>query len=310
VSGRVALYRLALAIRSRTDKRIALVPDFICNVVNVVLETAGFVVQSYRTDELFEVDREAVEKYIASESNVAILLTASVFGSSAFLDALNENRFKALILGRKIHVIVDLCQDLNLVQYLPHNYGENLSAVISFNDKSIPGIMGGGVLTQYPLFEPEPPPALCQVLLLYRMLLLKLGARFLAEIRTRLPNRLRRKTVRGVDLRQYEYSYCRHFPYAIDIVAISKLQVILALIGLKNLRNINAVKRQFAQNCPNLVRTRHYCTSPYLVVTELVDTHEGRKIKAPYAIDHYPETSLRSELIIIHNKGFDDKLSQ
>jgi hypothetical protein len=315
-SGRVALYRLARAIRSDREGAVALIPDYICNVVNIALEQAGFDIRSYTTDDRFEPIRSEIEERLLVDDSISVFLTANVYGSSAFLQGLHEERFRDLVLRRNIHVVVDLCQDISLVDQLPVGYGQNLSSVISFNDKSIPGIMGGGMITRLDVPLPEGMPSLSQTVLLYRMLILKrikclLEKTSVSKIVKGLYDFLFRKSSRpNQRSKQYAYSYCRSFPYTIANVGITKIQIIAALIGLRYISQIESRKRRFALSCPKVVATRYYDSSPYLVVSSFDSQHSGRKRKRPYAVDRHPEQSLRSDLKVIHNKGFCDVANQ
>lgn len=310
-SGRVALYRLAQVISDNDARRVALIPDYICNVVNIALEQAGFEVQSYAIDNKFEPNRSEIEKRILEDDGVGVFLTASVYGSSAFLHELHDEDFRELVFQRNIHVIVDLCQDITLIDHLPAGYGENLSSVISFNDKSIPGVMGGGILTQLDIPSSTRRPSLYEVIQLYGLLLRKLAMYVLDHS----PNakRIYEALLRGSEKAdshpaRFSYSYCRRFPYLIEDVGIARIQIITALIFMGLIDKINMKKRNFALTCPKKVKTQHYETSPYLVVSSFVKMHEKRKRKAPYAIHEHPEQSLRGDLKIIHNKGFCDEI--
>jgi len=310
ISGRVSLYKLALTLNNFCNKRVALVPDYICNVVNVALEAAGYEVQTYPTDCYFEPLESELAIKLADE-RINILLTASVYGSSAFLDGLKKQEFRELILKRNIYVIVDLCQDISLVQHLPTNYGINLSAVVSFNDKSFPGVMGGGILTKMNIPITRKRMNFVQRLTLYRMLLAKCKAYMVTAFRKRFQTQYKAENLvvgnNGEDKNQYSYSYCQVFPYRIEPFRIEKIQIILALIGFANLKLINRKKSEFAKHVPNVLRTKYYETSPYLVLISGEHIPPLRKRKHPYACHGNPKESLRGALIIIHNKGFYDE---
>jgi hypothetical protein len=99
------------------------------------------------------------------------------------------------------------------------------------------------------------------------------------------------------------------FPWWIRDVTIARVQVIMAIIGMHNLKRCSSRKMRFARSFPNIRKTRHYLTSPYLILAD-VERSEivriGRRIKPSYAVHHEPENSLRPDLIVIHNKGFFD----
>jgi hypothetical protein len=144
--GRTALVAVAEKIARRTQNRSALVPDYICNAVHMALEAVGFTTIPYATDSRCEPDARDLEAMVI-RCEPAVILTASVFSSSAMLDWLSVAATREFLTKRGVFVLVDLCQDIRLVKHLPKGYGEWLDAVVSFNDKSFTGAMGGGVIT-------------------------------------------------------------------------------------------------------------------------------------------------------------------
>lgn len=313
ISGRASLYKLASTLKGNSDKGLALAPDYICNVVYVALEAAGYEVRTYPTDHLFEPLMLELENELTDE-RVGILLTASIFGSTAFLEQLKSEKFRELVIQRNIHVIVDLCQDINLVRYLPDDYGVNVSSILSFNDKSFPGLMGGGILTKIDLPVTTERLSISQTTKLYGMILGKIKLNTIEAIKSK-----RRRICKDVEkslqsqqvITAYDYSYCRVFPHKIEVIMIAKIQIIMALIGFTNLTTINKKKKMFAEHVQNILKTKHYETTPYLVLTKPNSSWEivYRKRKPPYACHKNPEQSVRREIIIIHNKGFSDDKS-
>lgn len=309
VSGRVALYKLALAIQEWSGNKVALIPDYICNVVNIALEKAGFTIHTYQTDALLEPDPVEIEAQLSVIQGGGIFLVANVFGSSAFLESLRKTNVRECIVHNNIHVIVDLCQDISLISQLPSDYGQSLSAIVSFNDKSFPGMMGGGIITRLHLPESVHKMSLKQSTNLYRGLLQKVYRCMRSSLTSWIFLQSKNSGLERSlpDFTQYEYSYCRDFPYTLDILAISKLQLIMALIGLENLTPIYSKRKSFAVKYPNVVRTHYFDTSPYLIIDTSQSAQLNRKIKPSYAMHHHPEKSLRENLTIIHNKGFCDE---
>lgn len=287
-SGRTAIYEVAKIFRKRSDKSVALIPDYICNVVNVALEQAGYQVQVYSTNRWLEPESDAIIATIR-QGHVGLLLTANIFGSSALLEELKLEPLKTVITEYDIQVIVDLCQDITLIQHLPVDYGTRLVAVVSFNDKSIPGVMGGGILASFEIPEAQRTLSWRQTMILYSKFVLK---SFRCSRRQK-----------QFDPVAFEYSYCDRFPYTIDSLKISKIQIILALIGIENISSKYSLKKSRSRVNGNLIKTRYYQTSPYLL-TEVDQPH--RKRKASYAIQGQPQVSIYPDLIIIHNKGFCD----
>jgi len=305
-SGRAACFRLALHLRAGGTAPLALVPDYICNVVHHALEKAGFEVRSYNTDELFEPDCKELEEQLQSRP-VGILLTASVFGSSAALDAIGSGPLHDVIVNRHVHVIADLCQDISLVNQLPSTLGPQLSAIVSFNDKSFLGMMGGGVIATQELTPPHRRLSCRLRLKLYELLWRKV--RSASQASQAAAARVRLCDVAGSAARpSYDYSYCRDFPYTCVPYKATRLQLIMALIGLEDLPQILRRRRDFAtDHAVDLLQTKYYLNSPYVVARQIdLSLAVLRRRKGSYALHGHPDISLRPDLSIWHNKGFLD----
>jgi len=306
-SGRVAISKIAEKIKSG-DKNIALIPDYICNVVNMALEKSGYEILTYKTDQYFEPIYNNLVEILCSNDNINLLITANIYGSSAFLEELDSDYFKNIIINKNIHVIVDLCQDITLLNKLPENYGSNLSAVISFNDKSFPGVMGGGIITQVDIPESNNNLVFDKIFKLYYIFFRKQ----LINVLNNYPSAKRAIKYTLItyreNCREFDYSYCKNFPYLITDYNISKIQIILALIGFKNLSTIHDNKKNIIRNYKkDIVKTKHFSTSPYLVISSSNKLILKNKIKKPYAIHNRPYESIHGSMFIIHNKGFYDK---
>jgi len=295
-SGRTALYRLALAWKNEGERNVAWVPDYICNVVDVAMERAGYEVRRYPTDEMLEPDMGVIREALASKA-VDVLVTANVFGSSALLDELKRDDTRTLILESGARVVADLCQDIRLLAELPSGYGDRLAAVVSFNDKSFLGAMGGGIVASFDIPAPNRRATVAEAATLYRALVAKV-----------VKCLLRPGAHDTAGRRPFEFSHCVQFPYTFEVVAATRLQLILAIIGMGNLEALGKRKRAFAQQCPGVRRTRFYQTSPYLVVDPVAENGQPpeRRCKGSYAMHGKPEDSRRPDLVVIHNKGFCD----
>ncbi|MBS9392142.1 MAG: hypothetical protein HEQ29_02925 [Dolichospermum sp. LBC05a] len=322
-SGRSSLYHLAILLKTKTDKKTALIPDYICNVVNAALEKADYKIQTYQTNDRLEPDIEELKEAI-SNPDIGILLTASIYGSSAFLEELNCNEFKNLIFAKNIHVIVDLCQDIRLIEKLPENYGNNLTAVLSFNDKSFLGIMGGGILAKFTINSPEEKLNFFQISFLYKILLLKfikivLISSSIGKKVFLMLKKLKYLVKYLISIRQeldikntqpnYDYSCCSFFPYTINLYQIQKVQLIMAILGLEDLKRLKKIKMEIFGKNIKYNSMQNFQTSPYLVLEDESELESlSRNIKSPYALHHKREHSLRPDITVIHNKGFDDEL--
>ena len=287
-SGRVAIFKLARHFLAAGHRPLALLPDYLCNVVELAVRKAGFDVLYYRTDDLLEPAPAAIVRELETTAP-GLLLTSNMFGSSALLDALSDDTFRAAILSSGVAVLVDLCQDISLIRRLPSGYGNCLAAVVSFNDKSLPNVMGGGILAPFPV-PPSSKRLTCrEVLKLYR----ELGIKLLSATGI-LP---RRKIAR------FEYSHCARFPYTLELYEPARIQYILGLIGFNRLNERNRMKLDHARRTPDVRRTRFFETSPFLITGSTPP--RGRR-KPTYARFNQPGESLRPDLYAIHNKGFWD----
>jgi hypothetical protein len=144
-SGRVALYELAVRLASP----VVLIPDYLCDVVPRALGAAGCTVLRYALDERFEFDLDRVLT-LAEEAGAGLILTASLYGSDGGLGALEAVDVQARLKRMGSHLVVDICQDIELRARLPSAQGGRIHGLVSFNDKSFPGAMGGGFPTREP----------------------------------------------------------------------------------------------------------------------------------------------------------------
>lgn len=288
-SGRVAIFRVAERVAAETERRVALAPDYICNVVYRALESAGFAVRPYALDDHFEPDPEALRAELA-RGDVAILLTASLFGSTAMLPLLARQAWRVPILDSRVHVIADLCQDLALIDHLPDGYGDRLTAVLSFNDKSVPGLMGGGILSTRSYPEPHRRAGVADRL------------RLLREWRTRIAMRDARGRPPDTG---WEYSRCRTFPFRIEPVRLTRLQLAAAVVGLKALPALNAARARFVERYSELRRLPHSDSAACLVADHFPGSLpvSRLRLKAGYATPDDPAGSLRPGLRIVISDG-------
>lgn len=317
-SGRASLYKLACTLNRNRILCTALIPDYICNIVDKALEKAGYRVQTYSTNRYFDANPQEIKDKIA-QGNIHLLLTASIFGSNAFLPELHTEDMKNLIETSKTHVVVDICQDINLIKELPETYEKNLSAIISFNDKSFNGLYGGGILSKLRIPESTQKPNFRQKTILSSKLLMKtirIPLRLIKVLFISIHYFLKYK-MQGTQpvlmpssaRKKFDYSHCRQFPFAFDLVTLTKTQMIKALLGLNSLETINKKKLQYLRGREYFLRTKYYTHSPYLILKDSLPIDFVtyiKKQKASYATNRDQNMSHKSELIIVHNKGFND----
>jgi hypothetical protein len=295
-SGRTALFELASAFRRCTDAPTALYPDYICNIVPRALNEAGWKTEAYPTDERLEADWNELRARL-EHGDIGLLVGASVFGSSGLLDDLADPHNLAILRALKIRVIADLAQDVRLVGQLPEQGNDLISCVVSFNNKSFPGVMGGGILAQSPPAPPDKRMCRAQLTDLYKVMF---GSSIL---------KLRgRATMPSIDeaKRGFDYSYCESFPFRLtDNYRPAKLQLASAMLGLLMLDRYCVAKKALLDRKAH-VETRFAAGAAYLVARDASLIEPGRKRKLPYAIEGDPGASLRPDHAIGHNKGFDD----
>lgn len=291
-SGRVALFELASARRKESDAPVALYPDYICNIVPRALTEAGWTAEAYATDERLEADWDGLCDRMR-RGDVGLLVGASVFGSSGLLDDLADSEKRDVLHGLGVQAIADLSQDVRLVHRLPVDARDLVRCVVSFNDKSFPGAMGGGILASSSM------PAVTGALtgkqrhFLYKRM-----------VRSNLPQRMRR-TLGKARKEPFEYSLCNAFPFRFsDNFRPSKLQLACAVHGMASLGRYQAAKQRLLGRDAHL-ETRFARTAAYLIARD-AETGEGRLRKRSYAIEQDPNTSLRPDDLIVHNKGFGD----
>jgi hypothetical protein len=316
-SGRVALLLIAREMRSSASGTTAAIPDYVCNIVPKALVEAGWRILEYSTDDHLEPDESDIDHLIEDE-DVGLLVTASVFGSSALLDYLSRNDVREKILGNNVSCIVDLCQIIALRDKLPDGYGHRMAAILSFNDKSTPGLMGGGVLWTRPLTQNQIRMGLPNQLRLLGRLLLKLayfGACFLAP--SSPPVTKKGRGLRGElqwmlasrQRRPLDYSYCASFPNELIPYMPSRLQLAFALAGLTtdSIRR----KKRLPSDSSTVLQTKYVGESPYFVIQSphrvLNARFPGRRQKPSYAMEGSPNESKKPELLVVHNKGFCDR---
>lgn len=296
-SGRIALWRLCEALKKNSHSDVALCPDYICNVVPKALKLAGWKVLYYRTGPELEADWDEIVHSI-KRFDASLLVGASVCGSSGLIrDVLDADGLEMLE-ALDVHVVLDLCQDVRLIEELSRTTSKRVHAVLSFNNKSFPGAMGGGILSRSTFSLPEA-PSLPRALnrMLYRSYLVAQAKRVLSMFKTRSC-----QTSSG-----FSFSQCRKFPYQFveNDYRLSRLQMILAVVGLSLLPLYNRNKQRVRRG--EYVNTAYADSAAFLVTQPgVVLRGGGRKYKAPYARDEDPASSLRANDFFVHNKGFDD----
>lgn len=284
-SGRVAL--AAIAALPRFERRVVLLPEYLCNVVPLAFERAVWRVHGYAVDDRFELDAPALATR-AAEIGAELLLLAPLFGADGGVTWWLSDDGRATRERLGLTLVLDLCQDAGALARLPPTLGRDWAALVSFNDKSFPGAMGALCWTDLDL-PPPPPPGLVAAL--------PMAARVLRRLL--LPRR-------AGEERDFEFSYASRFPYSFDTAGPTRLQLALGLVGLQRLSRWQDLRR--AAVAAGRVRPLDLpfaATAPFVVAAP---GDPGRhRIKRPYATANDAAQSLRPRLVVRHNKGFDDE---
>lgn len=298
-SGRVALYRMALACKSHTT--VAFLPDYTCNVVHKAFQTAGISTLTYPTDEYFEPSIHDLQPLVQNHPSALLCLTP-MMGANGGQSWIFSAEGRAWRAQHRIILFMDLSQDIfRLEQLSAADMGPNTVLMASFNDKAFPGVMGAVVFSDRvdPCYTPPPSSEKRAIL----KLLIKKSVR-------RLVRRLSRPDHTGsasnTDQPRFDYSYCQHFPYTFAHSGASPLQVAVATVGVWFSPYYQWCKQQYLKK--GLItpeKTPFYRSAPYVRVRS--PAQQLRK-KSPYAHEDDPENSARPDLLCYHFKGFDDTL--
>jgi 2-polyprenyl-3-methyl-5-hydroxy-6-metoxy-1,4-benzoquinol methylase len=290
MSGRVALRRLAEATRAAApliDRPTALVPEFICNVVPMALLAAGYEVVTYASAPSTEPTSESLMAEV-ERTGATLLVVAPLFGSSGGVDAVLAERFVTFQNARRLHVVIDSAQDAALALRVQASAVDLTAILLSFNDKSFLGALGGASISTWPLARSS---ALGwrRLLRLYRF--------FFAKLQVGPPSE------KGT----FDFSRADRFPFTLEAYRPAKLQLIMAIIGFEALPEILAIKAERLRELSGL-RAGPYLQSTAYVT--LMDQSGGsrpeRRLKAPYGVGGNGDVSLHPNLRIVHNKGFQD----
>lgn len=299
VSGRAALYLLGKEVLKKTPHRnIALIPDYICNVVEIALNKSGWKIQTYRTNTDFSIDEvDLVKKLNSFKQNAGIVLIASIFGAQNGKCDILEN-IRSILPG--IHIVFDEAQNLSTKS--KNCYSQADSIIFSFNKKNIPGYMGGILLTKG-----------------ISIRLNNSGIDLEGQIAALfIKNKIREISnyshgIKKRDL-QYEFSFCKgRIFYEVDLdMEISKLSLATALYHLRRLKNIEAIRRQNYSGLKRVfewfsktkkikvIDTENVSISPFIPIyvrniDKMLDVF-NIPIKNPYSKFHDPFESLRPNL--------------
>lgn len=232
-SGRAALRGLLAGLQvASPDRRTAYVPDYVCNVVGAACRAAGFATVEYPTDERCLPQWKELEEQVRQDT-APVVVFCSLFGSVPAQTPEAEVLTQA---NPRIFIVADECQ--NLVPDSPVKPRTNRAVIFSFNDKTCPGFMGGGVVcppggTIAPLFMKGPLPRrfLCSMALFRRW-----GLRIVRDALQMARLAWRRPIAHRIPERP-EYSTCLRPHYDLVAEPIYKLSVVRAWVSLLSLES-------------------------------------------------------------------------
>ncbi|RKT45577.1 glycosyltransferase family 4 protein [Thiocapsa rosea] len=226
------------------EARVAYVPDYVCNVVGEACRKAGFETVEYPTNMQCMPEWRSLELMIGRNRD-AVLVLCSQFGSVPVMTPEAETLVRA---NPGIFVVADECQ--NLVPDSPVRPERNRAVLFSFNDKTCPGVMGGGVAVsrESPLDAPVVAIAsmsrrlLCTVAL-YRLWFMGIGRILKQSARLaigagqshRLPT-------------SYEFSVCKSPHYDLRPEPIYKLSAARALMSVNGLERYRRLRVENAKS--------------------------------------------------------------
>ena len=300
-SGRVAIFNVVQSIKNNSRNEIALIPNYICNVVNIAVLKAGYKIETYSLDDYLEPNIEELIKTI-EEKKITLLFVANIFGSSALIDKIEQNqKLTSLLKEKKITLIIDICQDIRLLDSLKMKWEIPIAVVISFNNKSFPGLMGGSLICNFPVALQTQRMSVKQELIVWKLFII---SEFLYK----------KKKENDIN-ENYDFSKCATFPYQISPYIPMKLQMIYAVLGIENLNYYDKQKKKIFDdnNIANKIhKTKFFKTSPFLIFNTDNDADfilyrmKLRKQKNSYSHPENSDESYKPNLIIFNNKGFDD----
>lgn len=303
-SGRTALAAVARALVASGRPRVALLPAYLCNVVEMAFVREGFEVRHYEVDEAFHPDTAALMR-VAAEQDAGVLLLAPLYGSDGGLAAWTSEVAADLRRERGLALVLDLCQDAGWLQALTAPLTD-AAVVVSFNDKSFPGAMGAAVWSDLAVHEPpEPARRIGRALVRWRLRVFAAACwRRLKRCRAAAAGR-----AAGYDEMvpaAFEFSRATAFPHAFDVEGATRWQIALGIVGLVRLPQWQARRAAALQR--GTVRAAGPSagsTSPFVLVRD--DDPGSHRAKPPYACAGDARASLRPTIRVRHNKGFDDR---
>jgi hypothetical protein len=306
-SGRSALAAFFQMALPENKGNVILLPDYICNVVYLAAENADALVIPYSTDELFHPNMAHIEELLKSMP-VSVVLFASIFGTQN-----NRAAILKCVRAAKPDVFVVFDESQNIMTDSPIQLDTRTIVAISFNDKTIPGVMGGALC--------YPPDSVIN----FKIPAQNLTSRFFHELHIlgMLVKRVMRKLRQYLGLQRtssytftlpkYEFSHALFEPYNTEEAPISKLSLIFAYFGLSRLPHLETQRKKNSVQIRRFFEGRGWLTflnteyadiAPFMPVKILrPDVFELIKLKGPYAMSTNKDVSLRPDIFCILNNS-------
>jgi hypothetical protein len=285
-SGRIAIYHILTNNPFKRNK-VVLIPEYICNVVNLACIKAGYTFIEYEQNDNLKPNLEQIIELLQVHKPDAIIF-ASVYGSDFLAnELLSDKSLRDTIRLNNTLIIYDLCQNALLINSEIGAQDLSYVAVGSFNDKVIPGIMGAVICSNLKFVQLENRIDFKKSYILFRWLLRK----------TISPSQITNK--KPIDS-EFEFSVCKDFPYDFSQEAASHLQLAYASVLLKNSLDEILIKRflNLYSLKSTIERLPFQEKSPFIVSNQSIN---GLILKKPYAQWNDRNNSKRPSLIIYNN---------
>lgn len=304
-SGRSALTALFEKLAVQKKQSIVLLPDYICNVVYMSASIAGIRFKVYRTDELFRPDMSEIKALLKTEPVCAVLF-ASILGAQ---NNTSEILYSVRAVAPDVLIVFDECQ--NIIIASPLVMDSKTVCVMSFNDKTVPGLMGGALcLPSATVLDIERPTRDVASMLLHDLriwvFLAKKILRRLPEVLAALRGRVPRYAYPVLEFSSGAREYYDLVPHP-----AAKLSLIYAVRWLRRLPELERVRRCNYAFFQELVANEGYGTFltteraevtpyvPFRLKDQIVFKH--LPIKGPYAMMDDSSKTLRKDIYSIKN---------
>lgn len=302
-SGRTAIVQYANQIAKCDSRRTALIPDYVCNVVCTAFEHAGYHILTYKTNAESELCEDI--RPILESGSVSVLVGVPIYGATGLLDWCQDQENQSILDANRVHLLFDFCQSLGLTAQLSKISIDYVAAVVSFNNKTIPGAMGGGVVSRHSSLSGSSEKS-CTTAQEWQLTWSFYRCAFRDALRSIARKLLLIESVTKLsvaNLQQPEYSYCQFFPYALDIERPSKIQLVISLTAL-TFESITRRRRIdfITSHEQEIVPTPFARESAYVLLRPECDWNG--QIKAPYGRHGTPNITERPNSRAVFTNGW------